>query len=312
MKVILSSRSVYPFQGYGGMQRYIYFLGKYLQKQGVEVQIITSAEKNEDSNSREYENIKYNLVHPSVNSPFFHIKYHIFYINVAKRLKKKDFDVLHSFGGSALAYLFLKDRKPTILQPFGNELFKEKGLKKIRNYILFYLESKYLHTHADAIASEGDLQTQEIINLFGVSKDKIFNLPDGVELYKINEYISENKINREYIGFNDDDFVLISVNQLQKIKGLNYLIDAFSIIKQYIDDAKLILIGAGPEEKRLLYQIKTLNLQNSVLHFKNVDDSLLYNYLSLANVYVSPSLQNCLLLSVLEGMACGLPVVQRI
>jgi glycosyltransferase involved in cell wall biosynthesis len=58
-----------------------------------------------------------------------------------------------------------------------------------------------------------------------------------------------------------------------------------------------------------MQQIKNMGLTESVLHFKNVPDSLLYSYYSLADLYVSSSLQNCLLISVLEAMACGLPVV---
>lgn len=309
MKIILLSRAIYPFGGHGGMQKYAYYLGKYLQKRGADVMFITCGTETVTKKLHEFDGISYKFISPNVSGPFFHLKHQIFRINVANYLKKCDFDILHCFGGACLAYLFVKDRKPTILQPFGNEAFKESGIKRLINYAFFYHESKYLHTRVDAVASEGDIQTEEIIDLFGVNRDKIFTLSDGVDLSQIDNFIASSTMTREDTGLKKNDFVIITVNRLDSIKGLNYLIDAFNIIKREISNVKLLLIGAGPEERKLKNQIKNLGLGENVLHFKNVPDSLLFNYYSLADLYVSSSLQNCLLISVLEAMACGLPVV---
>lgn len=45
LKVILATRAVYHFHGYGGMQLYYYNLGKFLAKQGINVEIIASLDK---------------------------------------------------------------------------------------------------------------------------------------------------------------------------------------------------------------------------------------------------------------------------
>ena len=42
MKVVLSTRAVYPVNGIGGMEHFVFFLAKYLQLQGVEVEVITA------------------------------------------------------------------------------------------------------------------------------------------------------------------------------------------------------------------------------------------------------------------------------
>ena len=41
MKVILVSKEAFPYHGYGGAQRFVYTLAKYLVKMGIETEIIT-------------------------------------------------------------------------------------------------------------------------------------------------------------------------------------------------------------------------------------------------------------------------------
>lgn len=316
MKVIFTTRSVYPFHGYGGMERYIFFLAKHLIKEGVNVEIITTAKSDIKEKKQTYEGINYIFLSPQVVTKgffkflMFPITTHLFAFNIARYLRNIEFDILHSFGGSPLYYnIFIKKRPPMINQPFGLEPFKTKGLRKIYNYLLWYLPTKYIFEISDAIASEGDNQTQDIIKIFNISKEKCFNLPDGVDISLIEEYIANSKITREDIGLKPTDFVLINVNRLAPNKGVNYLIDALNILKETIKDIKLIIIGTGSEENKILKQIENYRLNDIILHFKNVEDARLYNYYSLADVFICPTLYEGLPIVILEAMACGLPIV---
>ncbi|MEW6095641.1 MAG: glycosyltransferase family 4 protein [bacterium] len=297
------------------MERYIFFLAKYLKEKGINVEIITSSV---DGKKRQetYEGINFIFLAPQVVTKgifkflMFPITHHLFTLNIARYLKNIDFDILHSFGGTPVFYnIFVKKRPPVVNQPFGLEPFKTKGLRKIYNYLFWYLFAKCILKTSDAIASEGDNQTQDIIKIFNISKEKCFNLPDGVDVSIIEKHTANPKITRADIGLKLTDFVLINVNRLAPNKGVKYLIDALNILRKTIKDIKLIIIGTGSEETNILRQIENYGLKDIVLHFKNVDDEKLYNYYSLADAFVCPTLYEGLPIVILEAMACGLPIV---
>ncbi|MDI6892268.1 MAG: glycosyltransferase family 4 protein [Actinomycetota bacterium] len=311
MKVVLSTRHVYPFQGYGGAQRYTYCLAKHLNKQGVEVEVLTNS-NDSGFHQETFEGIQFTLFPPLVETtpwgmlltfvPFTRL--------IAKYLKEKEFDILHSFSGTAFYYSFFSDRVPIVAQGFGNEPYKAKrAFDKIYNYITFYPNGWWCFQKADAIASEGEVQSEEIVKIFHVSKEKIVVLPDGVDLSFIRESIARPKVSRQDLGLNEKDFVLINVNRLVSNKGVNYLIDALKMLRGRIPNLKLIIVGTGPEESSIISMIKDYELDDVVLHFKNVEDSLLFSYYGLSDLFVCPTLFEGLPLVVLEAMACGLPIV---
>jgi glycosyltransferase involved in cell wall biosynthesis len=314
MKVALSSASVFPFHRYGGLEKYVYCLSKYLIENGIDVEVVTSLDRGK-KRMEIYENIKYTFIPPMLSRRRFNGPgSNLFHVNVAKYIKKNNFDTFHSYGSTSYTYLHFKNRIPTIVQlfletfvdPFYVEM---KYIKKLYLDIFYKHQYKYCMTHADAIASEGDFQTPEIIKIFGVNKEKIFNLPVGVDISLIKERLEVKKLSRKDLGLTDDDFVLISVNRIVPGKGIDYLIDGFSVIKQNISNAKLILIGTGFEEEKIINQINSYKLTDSIIHLKNVPEEFLYNYYDLSNIYISPTTQDDFIMGILEAMVCGLPIV---
>jgi len=315
MKVVMLTRTVFPFHDYGGLEKFVYYLGKNLIKEGVDVEIVTSSNKTE---ARKEDGLKYTFVPPLVSSSsnfphliragHLYLNYNLFNISAAKYLAKKKFDILHSYEMAAQRYLHLEKKSPTIVQAFNNEVCKAPGFKKFL-WKPAMLQLKDCMVQCDAIASEGEFQNKEIVELFGVDEKKIIVIPVGVDLASVKKQLKIRALTREELGFSDKDLVLISVNRITAVKGVDYLVDAFSIIKSEHENAKLLLIGSGPEEGRIKKQVHNLKLTESVLHLRNVSESLLFNYYSQADVYVSPTLQDDFLIGILEAMACRLPIV---
>ena len=301
----------FPFLDfYGGGEKYVYYLSKYLAKEGIDVEILISSPK---SKTAKLDAIKYTFIPPLVTIRYpliatLLLNSYLFNTNAAIHLKRKKFDILHSYGSTSYQYLHFADRRPVIVQAWDNRPLKAKGLKRIVQFPIAE-RTKYCMTHAEAIAIEGEFQIDEITKLFGVDEEKIFVLPVGVDLNFIKKKLNGKRISRNELGLSDNDFVLISVNRFFAVKGINYLVDAFKIVKQNLNIAKLILIGAGPEEGRITKQIRHHKLTDSVLHLKNVSEDSLYEYYNLADIYVSPTLQKDFIMGILEAMACGLPVV---
>jgi len=316
MKIIMASRAIWGFHSFGGMERYVYFLSKYLVKNGCEVEIITSLTRKIPFRSKKIGAEKITFLSPYVNKLYTNpIRYWLFTKSISRYLKSKDFDVLHAYGITAYHYLKeIENRKPTVVQPFGNEEFKAREKENLikRIYLDFFIRKPkiYCLQHSDAIASEGDLQSQEIMEIFDVPKEKIFILPDGVEFEFIQKCISNSKLSKEELSINDADLVLINVNRLASNKGVNYLIDALYLLnKQNKLNVKLILIGTGPEEQKINEQIRKLQLEDKVVHFKNIPDEKMFQLYTLADISITPTLYEGLPLVILEAMACGKPII---
>lgn len=114
---------------------------------------------------------------------------------------------------------------------------------------------------------------------------------------------------REELNILKSDFVYGFVGRIVGDKGINELIEAFQVLNEEYKNTKLLLIGFYEEEldplkKETIEEIK--NNQNIIeLGFqKDVK-----KYLSIINVFVSPSYREGFGLSLLEANLMGKPVI---
>jgi len=97
--------------------------------------------------------------------------------------------------------------------------------------------------------------------------------------------------------------VLGSIGRLSPVKGYKYLLFALKDIKKDFPETSLILIGEGPEEPSLRAVTKKLGLEKSVIFMNSTLDTK--KFLQIMDIFIFPSLQEGLGLSLLEAMACG-------
>jgi glycosyltransferase involved in cell wall biosynthesis len=317
MKVVLATRAVHPYHPYGGMEKYVNFLGKYLKQKGVDVEIYTSLSK-ENLKTSEIDGVKYNFLWPSINWHRYKAPWTMpFVMNLGRKLKKKEFDVLHSFEFMAYSYLHQTKRKPVLVQPFAFEPFRDQRTldmmeKSIVNKLYMeYLVRKpamYCLRNAEMVALEGEFQNH-IVKEMGLAPEKTSVIPVGIDIQLIRENINAKGITRKELGLGENDFIFLSVNRLDASKGYDYMIKAFALAKKELPDAKMVIVGGGPEEEKLKALISELGIKDSVIMVKNVPEDTIYAYYNNADAYVSPTLQDDFMMSILEGMSCGLPVV---
>mgnify|MGYP004520024599 FL=1 len=105
----------------------------------------------------------------------------------------------------------------------------------------------------------------------------------------------------------DSKIVFVSTGTLYHIKNHELLIDAFSIVHKKYSNTVLRIIGDGELREQLKNQVKELGLSNSVIFEGNQSD--VAPYLRKSDIYCCTSKVEGLPISVLEAMACGLPVI---
>ena len=116
---------------------------------------------------------------------------------------------------------------------------------------------------------------------------------------------------REKYGLNDGRMVACFVGRLGKEKSVDVLLDDWAEAICPEDGIRLMVVGDGPVREELEAQAKNLGLGDQVIFTGMIPHDDLPPYLAVCDVYVTASLSDTNSISMLEGEAAGLPVLQR-
>jgi glycosyltransferase involved in cell wall biosynthesis len=131
--------------------------------------------------------------------------------------------------------------------------------------------------------------------------DKLVLIYNGVELPE--KPLTSPQEARVALNLPPDGLVIGTVSRLDPVKGVAFLVHAFS----KVDRAHLVVIGDGPERAALESLAGGLGVAGRVHwvgHRRNVP-----HLLPAFDLFVQPSLHEGLPNTILEAMAAGLPVV---
>lgn len=108
-------------------------------------------------------------------------------------------------------------------------------------------------------------------------------------------------------GAGPDDCLLVSVGRLVGWKGLDVIVEALAGLP---DRVRYLVVGSGPEEASLKAAVRNLGLEHRVRFAGRLAHAELPQLLSQCDVYLQPSVgEEAFGISVVEAMACGLPVL---
>lgn len=135
---------------------------------------------------------------------------------------------------------------------------------------------------------------------------RVYCLPGaGVKTEKFTSVSVDKRTSRQQLGLSDDDFVLISVGELNKNKNHETVIKALSGINH--NKIKYLICGSGELEAYLRQLIKDLRLENVVQLLGYRKD--IPELLTISDIFIFPSLREGLPMSLMEAMAAGMPVI---
>jgi len=101
--------------------------------------------------------------------------------------------------------------------------------------------------------------------------------------------------------------VLGTVSRLDRVKDHDTLLEAFARVVSRRKDCLLIIIGDGPERGNIERKVEALGLDESVRLIGFTDQVPLY--LAAMDLFLQPSKEEGLSMTILEAMAAGLPVI---
>ena len=123
--------------------------------------------------------------------------------------------------------------------------------------------------------------------------------------YDPKEITKSRKIIRKNLGIKEDDFVVIHLSNMRKVKRIPDLLEIISKVKSNKNIKLLILAGGSPDQ--YLPMIKKLGIENNVIIKKNVLD--IENYINASDIGMYTSGEESFGMGILETMSYGKPVL---
>ena len=137
---------------------------------------------------------------------------------------------------------------------------------------------------------------------WGVGPEKRVFVPNGVDTHRFTPLPPTDKERlRQELGLAEGE-TAVYTGRLVAEKCVDQLIGLWPQIREFFSRAQLLVLGTGPEEKRLAQLAGP-----GVRFLGNVDD--VAPYLQAADLFILPSATEGLSNAMLEALAAGLPVI---
>lgn len=161
-----------------------------------------------------------------------------------------------------------------------------------------------INRYADKVVTVVDWLVDEL-HKNGVEEHKLKLIYNGMSPMKDVFSREEQIMLRRSLGIAEDDIVIASISRLEKGKNHAEFLDWFPRILAEVPNAKYLIMGNGPEKKRLVQKVHDLELEHAVIFVEGAVHT--EPYLQIANIFCTPSVAQGM--AVLEAMSAGIPVV---
>lgn len=225
---------------------------------------------------------------------------------VRRLIKEKHIDIINAHwvypDGIAAVLIGRSAGVPVVVTAHGCDinLYGEYRLRRP--------QIKWALKNAAKVTAVSNPLAEKIVTDLCAYKEKVNVLHNGIDL---KHFHFRNQIKcRKELGLDLSKKHLLFVGQLVDVKGLEYLIEALSIIKTNGRlDFQTLLIGEGPLRNRLYSLISEKGLKENVLLLGSKQYSEIPIWMGASNMLCLPSKREGQPCVILEALNCGIPVV---
>ena len=226
---------------------------------------------------------------------------------IKRLIGRIDPDILHAHYLSDYGfYGALCGFKPFVVTAWGSDvlLVPSEGARKqfIKRYI-----AKYVVGKADLVTGNSESLIRAVVGL-GVDERKVRMIIHGVDL-RVFHLVEDGGKFKEDFGVPQDYQVVISTRNLEPVYDVATLIKAMPYVIDECRNTYFIIVGDGTLRRQLEELACELGVTENVRFVGSVSNMEMPKFLYVSDVYVSTSLSDTRSVSLLEAMACGLPVI---
>ncbi len=299
MKVLMLNYEYPPLGGGTGVANQ-YLLNEFKKYKKLKIDLVTSSkDKYKEKGLGKNIKIVYLIIGKNNKKPHHQTSCNLISYFIKSTLfalkRRHDYDLIHAFSGLPGGVTAWLSGKPYIISLRGTEV---PGYENRYSWILklFLPLLKLTLTKAKFVDTNSVYLKKLTLKTFpGL---KITVIPNGVDA-KI--FFPAKKLPSKP--------VILSSSRLGQRKGVEYLVKAMPIVLKSLPEAQLILAGEGVEKESLKRLTNELGLDKQVKFLGQVEHRKLPEIYRKSSLFVLPSLSESLSNSLLEALACGLPVV---
>lgn len=178
-------------------------------------------------------------------------------------------------------------------------------VKKAHTSVLLY------KTLPDAVVAIGENVREHVIDVAGVSPDRVVSIPTGIDTTVFNPDAVDPMAFRKELGLSADTPLVGTVGMLRSEKGHKHLIDAAAVVVREMPDACFVIVGdvafSSNMPQILSERITSLGLDDNVKMMGYRTD--IPQVLAALNVFALPSLREAFGQVATQAMAMERPVV---
>lgn len=174
------------------------------------------------------------------------------------------------------------------------------------SYVLtsFFRDKKVLNEHADRVIAIARHSYDDIIGIYGTNPEKVTLINNALP----DKYKSGRKRNelRSRYRIAPDENVVVFAGRLDEVKGIAILVRAFRMLLERYPNSRLIIAGEGDYQMLFSHAFKDWS---KVTFTGYIDQKILYDFYSIADMGVVPSLHEEFGYVAVEMMMHALPVI---
>ena len=299
MKLAVVRRKYNP---YGGAERFLESLRTQLMERDISVSVIAETWKTIDYESD-------SVVKVRASGFFRSTRFRSFSQNVQTFLTNQQFDLIQSH--ERLTGVDIYRLGDGIHAAWLERCARVSGsartlLRKFDSYnrAVIMTESQMAMDDRLHFVATSKLVLEELKSFYNVPEDRIFTIPNGVDVKRFSPATSDQKSKaREALGIPQSALVVGFVGSDFTRKGLWLLAKAVMMSR----DLYLVVAGRDSSSEKLNKLISDAGVKSSIRYLGPVDNVL--SLLWASDVFALPSLYEPSSNAILEAMACGLPIV---
>lgn len=215
---------------------------------------------------------------------------------LARIFRSTSTDIVHTRNPEAYFFGFLGAKLAGTKAIIHSEHGRTFNDRAIRLHV-----QRWFSRYTDVILALSQQLKNDLVLHIGIPPSRVEVVYNGVDI----EGAKKIKRNGKHQGISAGKFTIGSVGRLVPVKNYQLLLRAVRRMEK--EDVQVVLIGDGPERASLENLALELGIAKQTIFLGHCND--VFSQLASMDVFVLPSFSEGISNTMLEAMACGIPVI---